>query len=1441
MRKLCPLAVCLLLAARLEAHDVVWPDNPDGKQPQKPMLLYFPGPEVKIRIKPESGELCTVQVNVPAVNSTLISAAVSGPNPALEVSVAVRALRAPANGSETITISGTWQATGLPQNAGCTAVNPNPFSVTVRVLAAITTAEQLNAVHTGDPVSTATGEMTAAAADLSLGGPLPLQFGRYYASRLNTSSVASALGPNWMHNFDQQLWISGSSATVVLYQGKLVRFQQSGGGWKLDGNEAFSYQMVSTGGTYQFLDLANALIYTFSSTGALTAIQDRNGNALTVMPGPSGPTSVSDGLGRSLAFKYTADQQLASVQDQTGRSVAFTYSGGTLATATDAGGNVTKYTYLSGAQPALLTSMIRPAANVAWTQTYDSSGRVIKQADSFANTTTLAFDQPSRGTQTITDPSGNTSVHLYQGSADLGTLTDAAGQNASFSYDGSSRLTSITDRAGNRSTATYHASSGFIASVTDAQGNSNSYAYAEQAQSAFTFYNLTRITYADGTSISFTYDSTGNVQSVTDAAGKLWSYTYNTRGQMLTASNPAGGVTTLSYNNDGTLATIKNPAGDLTAYSYDEKKRISQVKFADSGLHSFTYDALDHLLSAADERGKMATFAYDVNGNLKSLTDPLSQTAAARFDANERIVEMTDALGKTTAYQYNANGLLASVANAVGEKTSYTYDSLNRVKAMTDSAGNGPSFTYDREGRLASIADALGNSVTLAVDKVGRISRSTTALGENYERTFDAAGRVRSVSNPLSETTTYGWDARGLLTSVGTSGGIAARYTRDDLGLLSGITDPNGNLWTRKHDGSGRLTSDTDPLGRATTYGLDSRNRVNRITTPAGSIQIAYDAAGNRTQFSYSDGTVKSLSYDDDNRPTGGTGVTLGYDAAGRITSSNGLSITRDDAGRIATVTYAPGRTVTYSYDKRGLLAKVSDWTGGSIALAYDAAARRTSMVRANGATTEFEYDKDGRVRTIREKTTRGELATIIMERDAAGKTISASRNTPTAPAPPSATLELTYDAAHQVAGAGYDGLGRITRDNQRTYAWNLASELVSYSGASGASFGYDAFGMRTSRTQGSATQTFVLNYALSLPSIATVKSGGADQRYYVYLPDGELLYSIEAADGSHRYFHFDEAGSTQLLTSDAGTVSDSYGITPYGETVTHSGSTENPFTFQGAFGVMQEASSGLYYMRARYYDSAAARFLSRDPFHSLDPRALNPYQYALANPLTYTDPDGRCALDPKTGVWLPCPTGQPSKTIYGNYVGPGNIGGVPIDDTDYAAWLHDDDYLKLGLGGPLDALFGISGWWADLKLVARALCATNMGFTQESGVGHFFYGWALSKIGIPLVFGTAGILKAGVSAVVTVGEPIVAGVATMPDTVNKAITDLANTPSPGLGPNPVDTVTKVVDDLTSQPNTGSVANPGTTISKALKDLSTNNAPGTPNVKDTFLKALGIK
>ncbi|MFP8873706.1 MAG: RHS repeat-associated core domain-containing protein, partial [Myxococcota bacterium] len=500
---------------------------------------------------------------------------------------------------------------------------------------------------------------------------------------------------------------------------------------------------------------------------------------------------------------------------------------------------------------------------------------------------------------------------------------------------------------------------------------------------------------------------------------------------------------------------------------------------------------------------------------------------------------------------------------------------------------------------------------------------------------YDSMGRATGRTDALGRTTTRSYDANGRIAGVNLPGGIATTaYTRNALGRITQVTDPGGNAWAKAFDNQGRGTNSTDPLGRETSVAYDTRSRVNAITFPdgLGSVANSFDANGNLTQALYSDTTNLAFGYDALDRLTSANGVTRSFDAAGRMTGSNGLTFTRDPVGRLLTVTYAPGKTVSYGYDARGLLASVTDWQGQAVTLSRHPDGNTDTLTRSNGVSTTWSYDADSRVTNI----AHGVLAGVALAYDAAGQLTSATRGGPQSAATPGAgTTTQGFDAASQLAGASHDALGRQTQDGGRSYAWDLASRLTSITqGGTTTGFEYDGLGRRTARDEGGTTRSFVWNDALDLPSVAVEREGGADLRYYVHTPGGALLYSIEAADDSRRFYHFDETGNTVLLTDGAGTVVTSYAYGPYGQITAATPGTDNPFTWQGRLGVAQEGNGGLYYARARYYDSARARFLSTDPIESLGPRGHNPYQYAYANPLGFGDARGLLPKAPSVPRW---------------------------------------------------------------------------------------------------------------------------------------------------------------------------------------------------------------
>ena len=107
-------------------------------------------------------------------------------------------------------------------------------------------------------------------------------------------------------------------------------------------------------------------------------------------------------------------------------------------------------------------------------------------------------------------------------------------------------------------------------------------------------------------------------------------------------------------------------------------------------------------------------------------------------------------------------------------------------------------------------------------------------------------------------------------------------------------------------------------------------------------------------------------------------------------------------------------------------------------------------------------------------------------------------------------------------------------------------------------------------------------------------------------------------------WYHHDQLGSTRLLTDYSGTTQATNSFDPYGNLAasTNPGQVTNPFRFAGQY---TDAESGLYYLRARYYDPSTGQFITRDPALAVTDQ---PYAYVESNPLNFSDPSGRCIED---------------------------------------------------------------------------------------------------------------------------------------------------------------------------------------------------------------------
>jgi RHS repeat-associated protein len=144
-------------------------------------------------------------------------------------------------------------------------------------------------------------------------------------------------------------------------------------------------------------------------------------------------------------------------------------------------------------------------------------------------------------------------------------------------------------------------------------------------------------------------------------------------------------------------------------------------------------------------------------------------------------------------------------------------------------------------------------------------------------------------------------------------------------------------------------------------------------------------------------------------------------------------------------------------------------------------------------------------------------------------------------------------------------------------------------------------------------TTNYVWDVAADLPVV--LQDG---ENTYVY---GLDLISATDSEGDQVYFLYDGLGSVSDVTDEAGDVVASYSYDVFGAIRSQTGSSDNYWLFTGE---QSDADSGMYYLRARYYDPETGRLISRDPIPF-----INRYSYVGNDPVNRVDPLGLCDLNP--------------------------------------------------------------------------------------------------------------------------------------------------------------------------------------------------------------------
>ncbi|MEF8704045.1 MAG: RHS repeat-associated core domain-containing protein [Candidatus Accumulibacter sp. UW26] len=1017
----------------------------------------------------------------------------------------------------------------------------------------------------------------------------------------------------------------------------------------------------------------NNLKLTYGVNGKVSRVTDASGRNYTFdyelptadRPGNTRLKSVTDVMMRSV--QYTWDVDVLPGGEVRER----------IKTVRDVRGNVTTYnyrTYVSAdiGSRIFLASIVDPRKKMAVRITYSDqvygNWGVASVANALGNTWSFKFcaepdplckdtAKAERFVTTVTPPTGGNRVvrfnpagRPFESADGLGNLTRAepyATATLPIRQQNLAGLTTKQQSALNNATQyLYDPETANLKTRTDANGKLHQQTWSSNA--AINLHAVATSTTPENLVSGYQYTPTGNLIRHTLPSGGFSELTYklpNLPGFADSVTDPRGKTTRMTYDAFGYLASETGPLGEVSQHRYDLIGRRIQTIDARGGVTTTTYDAAGLVLTVTDPMGRKTTNTYDANGNLVTRTDPRTQVTTYRYDDANRLDKVSTTIaGQTietsTIYDlagrviatinankhrdsttYDATGNVVARANALTFTTTYAYDADNRVIAVTDPEGRRTETTYDPVGRVTSVRTPAGTRST-TYDGDGRVIKFIDAAGRQtlygyYPPGHPAAGHLATVTDALGAVTQAAeYDLAGNVKRIIDPAGHSTSFTYDARNRLLRRTDAKGQVWSTGYDLAGNVIRREAPGGLVTTYTYDLVNQLLTETLPDNRVlTYTYDANGNRVSMTDDTGTTR-YKYDRANR------LSLVIDPRNKQ-----VSYTYDPAGNRIALGYPNGKTVAYGFDAGERLTSVTDWLGKTSTYALNKAGQVVAINYANGSRATMAYDTSGRLTDLA-NLQNGDTAISNhkLTLDGNGNITTATAQLPLLPTFAASTRTMSYNAANRLAtvdgvAVSHDPAGRITGLAGNSYAYDGRDLMTAISGATSASFSYNGAGHRVARTLAGVTTRYVIDPNAELPNVVTeTDASGVDQRSYIY--GYGLLEQITAANVPS-WYHFDPTGHTLALTNAAGTVSDRYAYTPYGDT-TASGTTVNPFRFVGKYGVMDDGN-GMQYMRARYYRPDVARFMSLDalPGNVKEPQGLNRYAYVRGNPVLKVDPLG--------------------------------------------------------------------------------------------------------------------------------------------------------------------------------------------------------------------------
>ncbi|MFI0420489.1 RHS repeat-associated core domain-containing protein [Spongiactinospora sp. 9N601] len=850
---------------------------------------------------------------------------------------------------------------------------------------------------------------------------------------------------------------------------------------------------------------------------------------------------------------------------------------------------------------------------------FDGYGRPTSATDPLGKVTTTAYSPATgwpTGGITVTNPLGHTSTSWPSAAhGQASGIRDANSKDIQVDYDAAGRTTQLwtplQPRSGGTPAAKVSYSIPFDGSLGQPTTSVRTAMSTLQSGSGTGAVWLTQYNYLDG------QGRPREQQSASPAGGRMVSVTtYNGRGQEDAVSEAA-------HNTQAPGSGLLNPAlGALPRWSrtvYDgvgrptanidytgsrELRRTATRYFGDrhevqpptGGKSVYHTDAIDQVVKI-EEWADAAThhdtaYGYDRNGKLTSMTDANGNVRIFRFDLLGRRTHSQDPDAGDSQQHYDEAGRVAWSVDGNGTKVSYRYDDIGRLRSRW--AGEPDTGTKLTEWIYDTLAKGELTSATRFADGRAYIDKVTgyDPMGRPTGSTLVIPAEEGALAGEYTFTAAY--NAAGDVERVGmpAAGGLPAETvtsTFTALGLAKGLTSDFGGGYTYVKDTaytatarmSERLYGARGQVKRGLQWNEET-GWLSRVTTTAKA-----------------DTTTPRTAQDD----------RLTYDISGEITRI------LDAASAVPGVT--EGQAECFAYDGRHQLSAAWTTTASSCAGGAD-------QQGVDPYDQRFTYDPVG---NLASKTDAGQAATY---RYPAPGPDATRPNAVTSIERPGGTDTYTYDDAGQLTSRTQDG-------KTGTFQWNELGELAKATiDGQDTSMVYDADGERLIRRTPDGKTT------LYLGSMELELSGGqvTAKRYYTTSDDATV--AMRSTGGGVTWLAAGLHGSQQIgIDETTGTVSRERYL-PFGQ---RRGIDDLPFTDRGFLGKIEDESTGLDYLSARYYDPSIGKFVSTDPLLEMStPSWANPYSYAGNNPIGLSDPGGLSPCNSRDSDYKTCLQDQCAK-----------------------------------------------------------------------------------------------------------------------------------------------------------------------------------------------------